>query len=74
MQIILKTFENDFLASVQSISVIDKGKQSSQFSHLPESQNLCELRGSIVLVSPGRESEAGDHNPELLFLRYMSGN
>lgn len=48
MQIILKTFENDFLASVQSISVIDKGKQSSQFSHLPESQNLCELREAAL--------------------------
>lgn len=44
----LQTLENDFLADVHSISVIDMGKHFSQFSNLPESQNLCELREAAL--------------------------
>ena len=42
--ITFKILENNFLANVHSISVIDFGEYFSQFPHLPESQNLYELR------------------------------
>lgn len=42
--ITFKILENNFLANVHSISVIDSGEHLSQFSDLPENQNLCELR------------------------------
>ena len=42
--ITFKILENNFLANVHSISVIDFWEYFSQFPHLPESQNLYVLR------------------------------
>lgn len=48
MQITLKTLENDFLAGVHSISLINMEIHFSQDKNVPESQNPCEVREAAM--------------------------